>query len=73
MSDRYEEFAAAFPERRSHAGTDLSLMPTVFAKLERSLVEALVYRGWWLTGAMLAQCYPDSMSPAASLKPPPVS
>lgn len=73
MSDRYEEFAAAFPERRSHAGTDLSLMPTVFAKLERPLVEALVYRGWWLTGAMLAQCYPDLMPPAASLKPPPVS
>jgi NTE family protein len=72
MSDRHREFVETFPERRTHGGTDLSLMPTVFDKLEPGLVDALVYRGWWLTGALLAQCYPDLMAPVSSLVPPPI-
>ncbi len=72
MSDRHADFVKAFPERRTHGGVDLSLMPTVFDKLEPGLVDALVYRGWWLTGAILAQCYPELMPPVTSLAPPPI-
>ncbi len=70
MSDLHDDFVEAFPERRTHGGVDLSLMPTVFDQLDPGLVDALVYRGWWLTGAILAQCHPELMPPVTSLVSP---
>jgi len=42
------------PEHRTFDGKDLSLVPTVFDKLDEKLCRALIYRGWWLMGAALA-------------------
>jgi NTE family protein len=62
-SAAFEEFAAAYPEHRTFVDDgeekDLAFVPTVFDQLAVSLVSALVYRGWWLTGAALAQYHPD--------------
>ena len=58
----YDAFAARFPEHRTFTKDgveqDLSFVPTVFDRLEPGLIAALVYRGWWLTGAALAQHQP---------------
>ena len=58
----FDAFSAQFPEHRTFTKDgveqDLSFMPTVFDQLEPGLVAALVYRGWWLTGASLAQHQP---------------
>jgi NTE family protein len=73
MTEAFETFARIHPEHRTHHGQDLSLMPTVFDRLEKPLVDALVYRGWWLAGATLAQCFPELMPPAHALSPPTVT
>jgi hypothetical protein len=56
-------FGPRFPEvrcwPRSRDSKDLAFVPTVLDKLERGLCDALVYWGWWLTGASLATCHPD--------------
>jgi NTE family protein len=63
---------AAFPEERSWQGRDLSLYPTVFDKLPEALCRRLVYRGWWLTGAAMAQYYPELAPQPTSLTAPPL-
>ena len=60
-SESGREWRARFPERREHDGVDLSLVPTVFDRLDERLCRALVYRGWWLAGACLATYYPDRL------------
>ena len=59
----FADFVERFPEHRSFSdeGTerDLAFVPTVFDQLSADLVAALVYRGWWLTGASLALHQPD--------------
>ena len=59
----FAEFLARFPEHRTFtdngAERDLAFVPTVFDRLAADLVAALVYRGWWLTGAALALHQPD--------------
>jgi NTE family protein len=49
------------PEHRTFDGKDLSLVPTVFDKLNEKLCRALIYRGWWLMGAALATYHPDRL------------
>lgn len=72
----YDAFAARFPEHRTFSDDgvdkDLSFVPTVFDRLERSLVAALVYRGWWLAGAALAQHQPGFAPVPPGVTPPPV-
>ena len=63
---------AAFPEERSWKGQDLALYPTVFDKLPQALCRRLVYRGWWLTGAAMAEYYPGLAPPPNSLTAPPL-
>jgi NTE family protein len=62
-TSQYDAFVAAFPEHRTFtvdgAEKDLAFMPTVFDQLPHDLVAALVYRGWWLTGATIALHQPD--------------
>jgi NTE family protein len=58
------------PEHRTFDGKDLSLVPTVFNKLEEKLCRALVYRGWWLMGAALAVYYPDRLPDPATITAP---
>ncbi len=70
---QFQEFAARYPEYRSYDGDDLAFVPTVFDSLPRRLVERLIYRGWWLTGASLARWHPDLARISASVAPPPVS
>lgn len=67
-----EAWRAAFPEERSWQGQDLSLYPTVFDRLPAALCRRLVYRGWWLAGAAMAQYYPDLAPQPASLTAPPL-
>ena len=59
----FAEFVERFPEHRSFSDEgserDLAFVPTVFDQLSADLVAALVYRGWWLTGATLALRQPD--------------
>jgi NTE family protein len=68
-SEALEAWYADHPEHRTYQGRDLALVPTVFDRLDEELCRALVYRGWWLLGAALAQYHPD-MLPSASLAAP---
>lgn len=61
-----------FPEHRSHDGADLAHVPTVFDKLDSRLCRRLVYRGWWLTGAALANYHPDLLGSFDNWSPPEV-
>jgi NTE family protein len=58
-----------FPEHRTWGGRDLAFVPTVFDQLDPQLCRLLVYRGWWLTGAMLALWYPGSVPQPGSAPP----
>jgi NTE family protein len=66
------DFVASHPEHRTHAGEDLAFVPTVFDKLETKLVDRLIYRGWWLTGASLSRWQPGFAPLPPGAKPPPV-
>ncbi len=70
----FDAFAARFPEHRTFTKDgveqDLSFVPTVFDRLEPGLVAALVYRGWWLTGASLAQYQPGFAPIPPDVTPP---
>ena len=71
-TSQYDSFAATFPEHRTFTvdgvEKDLAFMPTVFDQLTSDLVSALVYRGWWLTGATIALHQPD-FAPSRSASP----
>jgi NTE family protein len=73
-SAEFDAFAARFPEHRSFTkdgiDQDLSFVPTVFDRLEPRLIAALVYRGWWLAGASLAQHQPGFASILPDVSPP---
>jgi NTE family protein len=58
------------PEYRDWRGRDLAFVPTVFDKLDRELCRLLVYRGWWLAGATIAQFHPHLFDPWTSSPPP---
>ncbi len=58
-----------FPEHRTWQGQDLAFVPTVFDRLDPRLCRLLVYRAWWLTGAMLARWYPGLPSQPGSAPP----
>jgi NTE family protein len=66
------DFVAAYPEHRTHDGQDLAFVPTVFDILHGKLVDRLVYRGWWLTGATLARWYPGLAPLLPGATPPSV-
>ncbi|MGW0363655.1 hypothetical protein [Streptomyces sp. NPDC002990] len=66
-----DRWRGAFEEKRSFENRDLSLVPTVFDRLDVRLCRALVYRGWWLAGAALCAYHPELLPDAASLTPPP--
>jgi NTE family protein len=68
----YKDFVSAFPEVRDHDGKDLAFYPTVFDQLTPQLVQRLVYRGWWLTGATMALYYPRLAPLPQGTVPPPV-
>ncbi|MFE5563026.1 patatin-like phospholipase family protein [Streptomyces sp. NPDC056544] len=65
-----DRWRGAFKEQRSFDDRDLSLVPTVFDRLDVGLCRALVYRGWWLAGAALSAYHPELLPDAASLTPP---
>jgi len=56
--DGAEAWRSRHPEHRDWRGRDLAFVPTVFDKLEPALCRVLIYRGWWLTGATIAQYHP---------------
>lgn len=69
--DALHRWRTAFPEHRAFDGRDLSLVPTVFDRLDRGLCRALVYRGWWLGGAGLAAHHPELLpDDLTRLRPP---
>ncbi len=72
LRESFHDFARLHPELRTFGGKDLAFVPTVFNRLDRDLLQALVYRGWWLTGATLAQHHPLLAPLAGDLEPPPV-
>ena len=53
-----EDWRGRYPEHRTWKGKDLAFVPTAFDRFEPELCRLLVYRGWWLTGATLAQYHP---------------
>ncbi len=75
-TSQYDAFVAAFPEHRTFTvdgvEKDLAFVPTVFDQLTRDLVAALVYRGWWLTGATMALHQPDVAPLATAVTAPPL-
>lgn len=72
--EAFQRFAAAYPERRTYTRggeeVDLAFMPTVFDRLDPGLASALVYRGWWLTGATLALFHPHLAPLPDGVTPP---
>jgi NTE family protein len=68
----YEEFIARFREERTYDGKDLAFVPTVFDKLSEDLINRLVYRGWWLTGATMALYHPGFSPLPDGTEPPPL-
>ncbi|MFF7445581.1 MULTISPECIES: patatin-like phospholipase family protein [unclassified Streptomyces] len=69
---RLDTWREAFPEHRAYDGRDLSLVPTVFDRLDEPLCRALVHRGWWLTGAALATYHPHRLPDLCAMTPPPL-
>lgn len=67
------DFVQSHPEHRTHHGKDLAFVPTVFDRLDPDLVERLVYRGWWLTGAALSRWHPGFATLPSGATPPPVT
>ncbi len=65
-----ERWMATHPERRKYHGEDLSFVPTVFDRLDEELCRALVYRGWWLVGAAMAEYFPQLAPDTSTLSPP---
>jgi NTE family protein len=63
---------ARFPEHRTYDDADLAEVPTVFDKLDEQLCRLLVYRGWWLTGAALANYHPQLLGSFDAWDPPEV-
>jgi NTE family protein len=61
---------AAHPEITEHDGKHLAQVPTVFDQLDESLCRALIYRGWWLTGAALAMYFPERLGEPRSFAAP---
>ena len=68
----HRTFHAADPKSGQPEHKDLAFVPTVFDRLDPALVDALVYRGWWLTGAALARYHPGRYPIADDIAPPPV-
>jgi NTE family protein len=68
----FEAFVRNHPEHRTFEGKDLARYPTVFDRLPPTLVERLIYRGWWLTGAALARYQPGFATLQRGATPPPV-
>ena len=73
-SPAFDAFVDAFPEHRTFrvdgVEKDLAFVPTVFDQLAPDLVHALIYRGWWLTGATLAQHHPEFAPLSATVTAP---
>jgi NTE family protein len=67
-----EAWVARHPEARTWDGEDLAFVPTVFDRLDEVLCRRLVYRGWWLTGAAMAQYFPAMAPDAGAVEPPPL-
>ena len=69
--DAFDAFTRRHPEHRTWQGEDLAFVPTVFDRLDRRLCRALVYRGWWLTGAALTRHHHDQLPlPELEVGPP---
>jgi NTE family protein len=71
-SEMSAAWRAAHPEHRTFDGADLSLVPTVFDKMNPALCRALIYRGWWLVGAALALYHPERLPEPATITAPPI-
>jgi NTE family protein len=70
-SEPVQAWRARFAEHRSWDGKDLAFVPTVLDKLEPQLCRALVYRGWWLTGAAFARYHPEVAPLPSGAEAPP--
>lgn len=66
----WRRFGARFEEARTWRGSDLALVPTAFDKLDPALCRRLIYRGWWLRGAVLAARHPELVPDPTRLAPP---
>ena len=69
-SDPVRDWRDRFPELRKWDGNDLASIPTSFDKLDEGLCRALIYRGWWLTGAAFARYYPTVAPLTRDATPP---
>ena len=72
VTPELEAWVARHPEARTWDGEDLAFVPTVFDRLDEALCRRLVYRGWWLTGAAMAQYFPGMAPDAGAVEPPPL-
>jgi NTE family protein len=64
-------FAAANPEVPEYENEHLAFVGTSFKRFDRTLIDRLVHRGWWLTGRTMAAYHPALYPPPAGLVPPP--
>ncbi len=70
QDERLADWRAKHPEVRTYQGRDLSLVPTVFDRLDPELCRALVYRGWWLMGAALTAYHPERLPNPKQIQAP---
>jgi NTE family protein len=64
-------FAETYPEIADYDDEPLAFVGTSFDRFDRTLIDRLVYRGWWLTGKTMAAYHPALSPPPADLRPPP--
>ena len=60
-TDALAEFTVRYNEQTHHDNKHLALISTSFDEFDTDLCDALIRRGWWLTGAIAAAYHPDEM------------
>lgn len=57
--ERIESWRSRVPEQDPDTRAGIAALPTTLSKLDAATAEAVIYRGWWLTGAALAVYHPE--------------
>ena len=64
-------FTKTYPEIADYDDVPLAFVGTSFDRFDRTLINRLVYRGWWLTGRTMAAYNPAVHPAPTDLQPPP--
>ncbi len=68
--DGLEAFAAANPGESDEGVEELARYPTTLQKVDRGIALRLLYRGWWLAGALLCAYAPELVTEIPTYQAP---